>query len=239
MEKNIMFLFLLISINALSQINKSVPIKEQDKLVDDSVVQNRLVALAMQNPVFAEADALINSAQFELKRAKSAWMNTVVVSGNINEFVINNTTINGLPASTLYPKYNFGINVPLGLFSRQEKNISREKVKQYEAQKDSRVRAIRKEVLIRYENYKEKKMLFELQKQLTEGQYSTYQQRQKDYANRELNDLKEVNKEYILWVEQRSQQRTREKDLLVAELELEEIIGMKLSDALNSASLNK
>ena len=94
-------------------------------------------------------------------------------------------------------------------------------------------------MLIRYEDYKERKELLELQKQITDGQYSTYQQKQKDFANGEVNDIKDVNKEYELWILQRSTQRTRERDLQVAQLELEEIIGVPLEEALNSVANNK
>ncbi|MFL5789381.1 MAG: hypothetical protein ACJ748_15075, partial [Flavisolibacter sp.] len=65
------------------------------------------------------------------------------------------------------------------------------------------------------------------------------QQKQKDFANGEVNDIKDVNKEYELWILQRSTQRTRERDLQVAQLELEEIIGVPLEEALASALNNK
>lgn len=235
----IILIFLLISFVSNSQGTILVMDDSRKAFHKDSLIKERLVALAMENPAFKEADALIKAAEYELKRAKASWLNSVVISGNLNEFVINNSTINGLPASTLFPKYNFGVNIPFGLFGNQEKNISKERVKLYEAQKESKIRTIRKEVLIRYENYKEKKVLFDLQKQITDGQYSTYQQRQKEFATRETNKVEDVNKEYELWIEQRSKQRTKERELAVAELELEEIIGMKIQEGINISDQTK
>jgi outer membrane protein TolC len=229
---------LLISLFSYSQSKPASISNSVNNSIPDSAIRERLIVLAMSNPAITEANAMVNSAQYELKRAKTSWLNTVSVSGNINELVVNNTTINGMPASTLFPKYNVGVNLPLGMFSKQEKNISKEKVKVFEAQKEGKTRAIRKEVLIRYENYKEKKELFELQKQMTDGQYSNYQQKQKEYASREISKLEEVNKEFELWVEQRSKQRTKEKELKVAELELEELIGMSITDAIRSVITN-
>ena len=233
-------LYLFISINIVSFCQTTVPKSEWfNNSYKDSLIRQTLVDLAMKNPSLDQADILINTAELELKRAKSSWLNSITVGGNINEFVVNNTTINGIPASTLFPKYNVGVNIPLGLFGRQETNISKEKIKLYESQKESLKRQLIKEVLVRYENYKEKLDVFELQKQITDGQYSTYQQIQKDFASGEIKDIGDVNKEYELWIEQRSKQRTKDKELRIAELELEEIIGIDLITVLSSLELNK
>jgi outer membrane protein TolC len=237
--KTLFFAFLLI-INAKgwSQPGGIASRDSFSNTYNDSLIKQKLVELALANPSITAANAQLEAARYELKGAKMSWLNSVVLSGNINEFVINNTTINGQPASTLYPKYNVGVNLPLGLFSRQEKNISRERVNIYEAGRESQKREVIKAVLIAYENYKEKKELLELQKQITDGQYDTYQQTQKDFASGEIRDIGDVNKEFELWIEHRSKQRTRERDLEIAILELEAIIGIELSTAINSA-LNK
>lgn len=205
----------------------------------DSLIKERLVSLTMENPEVDEASAMISGAEYSLKAAKNSWLNQISVAGNLNEFVINGTKINGLPASTLFPKYNIGVNLPLGIFGRQEKNISRERIKMFTAQKESKINNLKKRVLILYEQYKEKRELFDLQKQITDGQFSTYQQTQRDYASGEINDLKEVNSEYEKWIDQRIKQRSKELDLRVTELEIEELIGMKLSDALRTVAIKR
>lgn len=208
-------------------------------IVADSLIKERLVALVMENPEIDEATAMVNSAEYTLKAAKNNWLNQVSIAGNLNEFVINGTKINGLPASTLFPKYNIGVSLPLGVFTRQEKNISRERIKMFTAQKESKINNLRKRVLILYEQYKEKKELYDLQKQITDGQYSTYQQTQRDYATGEINELKEVNTDYEKWIDQRIKQRSKELDLRVTELEIEELIGMKLVDALRTVAIKR
>ena len=236
----IYFVFILLSIGFASESQvRSISRDSLNNPRVDSLIKQKLIELAMKNPALNESNALIGGAQYELKQSKTLWLNTVTLSGNVNEFVINQTVINGQSVASYFPKYNIGVNVPLGLFGRQDKNISKEKVKVFEAQKETRTREIKKIVLIRYEDYKEKKELLELQKQITDGQYSTYQQKQKDFANGEVNDIKDVNKEYELWILQRSTQRTRERDLQVAQLELEEIIGIPLEEALASVANNK
>lgn len=238
--------FLALSLSVMAQVKtQSKPVATvvtSDSLNNpyiDSLIKQKLVELSLQNPSFKEADAMINSARYELKGAKTLWLNSIVFSGNVNEFVINDTKINGIAASTLYPKYNVGVNIPLGIFTRQEKNIAKEKIKIYDAQKDEKKRAIIKEVLERYENFKEKSELLYLQKLITDDQYSNYQQYQKDFASGEVKDIKEVNKEYQLWLEERTKLRTSDKDLKIAQLEVEEIIGTDLTDVINKVITNK
>src|SRR4051812_49377050 len=142
------FILLCISIVSLSQGKLTISRDSLNNPRVDSLIKQKLVELAMKNPSVNESDALVNSAQYEVKQSKTAWMNSLVVAGNVNEFVINGTKINGQAASSYYPKYNIGLTVPFGLFGRQDKNISLEKVKVFEAQKETRKREIKKTVLI-------------------------------------------------------------------------------------------
>ena len=200
----------------------------------DSAIRTRLIELALKNPALQEADAQIAVSKLQVKEAKSAWLNTIGVSGNINEFVINNSTINGVPAATLFPKYNFGIAIPLGIFSAQQKNIARRRIDVNQAQKELQERTLRKEVMIRYENYREKKELLSLQKQVTDLQFNTYNESQREFASGEVPSIRDVNREYEKWIDQRSKQRTRERDLQIAELEIEELIGVPLADVIRN-----
>ena len=163
MKLAFVFLLSLVGLNSIGQNKIKLTSESLNDPRIDSIIKQKLVELAMKNPAFTEADALVNSAGYELKRAKTSWLNTITVGGNVNEFVVNNTTINGVAASTLYPKYNVGLNIPLGLFGRQEKNLSVEKIKLYQAQKEAKTE-MKKEVLIRYENYKEKRDLLDFRR---------------------------------------------------------------------------
>lgn len=91
----------------------------------------------------------------------------------------------------------------------------------------------------RYENYKEKKELLDLQKLITDEEYSNYQQYQRDFASGEVKDIKDVNKEYQAWLQERTRLRTSEKDLKLAQLEIEEIIGTNFLEVLKTITTNK
>ena len=126
MRKYIIFIFLTISISSFSQVR--IAALKSDSLnhpLIDSLVKQKLIELALKNPVMNQSDAMLGGARYELKGEKTEWLNTLVVSGNINEFVINNTTINGLQASNLYPKYNVGVNIPIGFRARKNRHQHR------------------------------------------------------------------------------------------------------------------
>lgn len=200
----------------------------------DSIVQDRLIQLALENPSIKESGHLIKSAEYELKRAKYSWLSSFIITANINELNINNETINGVPASLFFPRYNFGMILPLNIFVKQEKKIANEKVNQTIARSESSKRMIIREVLVKYENYKEKKDLLDIQKQISDSQFSNYQQKQREYSNGEISEIKVVNIEYESWLEKRLQLRTKERDYVISEIELEEIIGMNVAEAIKS-----
>jgi hypothetical protein len=239
MRTYLAIIFLALGLKSVGQNRPLTDAEVQQNQRTDSLIKQRLIELALKNPAFDASAATLKSAQLELKESKTSTLNQIVISGNVNEFVINGTKINGLSAASYYPKYNIGVNIPLGMFNRQEKNIAREKVKVVEAQNKLNLREIKKTVLIRYEDYKERKELYELQKQITDGQYSNYVQKQKDFQSGEANDMKDLNKEYEMWIQQRASLRSKERDVEVAQLELEEIIGVPLEDAIASAVNNK
>ncbi|WP_315820632.1 TolC family protein [Paraflavitalea speifideaquila] len=75
-------------------------------------IREKLVQLAMQNPSFEIADRNVNVATYQLRRAKGTWFGVISASGNVNEYTINPKSAPSNQA-TLYPKYNFSLNLPL------------------------------------------------------------------------------------------------------------------------------
>jgi outer membrane protein TolC len=200
---------------------------------NDSLIKAKLVDLAIHNPQIDVADAQIKIAQYNLTTAKNSWLGSIDVATNVNEFVIDGTKINGLAASSYYPKYNFGVSVPFDIFSKTkgEKNIATQNIVTAKAVKEDRIRLIKEEVLIRYENYKEKKELARLQKISSEGDNDSYIAAQKSYADGTI-QLAEMNKSYQLYIDSQSKLVTCQRDLNVATIELEEMIGVPISQVL-------
>src|ERR1700743_1891183 len=76
-------------------------------------IRDRLIQLAIQNPSVEIDDRNILVAEYGVKKAKTNILNQISLQGNLNEFSINQNN----PYANLYPKYNVGVVVPLGLFT--------------------------------------------------------------------------------------------------------------------------
>jgi outer membrane protein TolC len=206
----------------------------------DSLIKAKLVSLAINNPELDVDDANIKIAQYGLDMAKSSWLSMVNVAGNVNEFVIDGTRINGTAASTYYPKYNIGATLPFDIFSKTkgEKHIATQNIVLAKALKEDKIRLIKEEVLVRYEDYKEKKELMRLQKISGEGDNDSYIAAQKSYADGTI-QLAEMNKTYQLYIDSQSKLVSAQRDLNVAAIHLEEMIGVPVDQAIHDAVSNQ
>ncbi len=212
-------------------------VNNSDNGKNDSLIKAKLIGLAANNPDIVIADAGIKIAQTDYVVAKNSWLGSLNVSSNVNEFVIDGTYINGIAASTYYPKYNVGLSVPLDIFSKTKgaKNVATQNIVIAKAAKDNRLRLIKEEVLIRYENYKQEKELARLQKIVTEEDNDFYIAAQKSYADGTI-QLIDMNKTYQIYIASQSKLVSSQHDLNVAIIHLEEMIGMPLDQALASTA---
>ncbi|HEX3934683.1 MAG TPA: TolC family protein [Puia sp.] len=131
-------------------------------LVSDTVVENRLVALALQAPRYDAAGHLINVSKSQLSLARRAWFNLLTVSVNYNDQTFAKQQAN---AAYVYPKYFFGLTVPIGLFFTMGPQVhaAREQVKIAEDNQEELARTIRMDILTKYHTYKNYEALILLQ----------------------------------------------------------------------------
>jgi outer membrane protein TolC len=198
----------------------------QDSPVD---IRERLVQLAMQNPGVEIDDRNILVAQYGIKRAKTNILNQVSLQGNLNEFSISQNN----PYANLYPKYNIGVVVPLGLFSTRsaDVNIARQNYNITIAQKNDHYRVLKEAVLTKYEDYLMDKQLVDLQRQLSEDVHSDFLKAEQDYANAKIK-IDDYNRAYREYNLQNTKLITLQRNLNVDILEIERYIGVKLEDVL-------
>ncbi len=197
-------------------------------LNQDSLIKVKLVQLAYDNPAFAVADANIRIAELEQKRANYSWLSSLNAGANINEFVINNS-----PAASFFPKYNLGISIPFNIISKSkaEKKIAAQNLIINNENKKEKLQVMKTVVLSLYENYKEKKELLRLQKIGMDDDYQAYLAAQKNYADGSI-ELDEMNRIYKSYVSEQGKLITKEKELNIAVIQLEELIDMPLQAAL-------
>jgi len=198
----------------------------------DEMIKNRLVKLAMNNPALDASEAKLRIAEIDKKRAKSSILGSVNLGANINEFVINNSA-----AASFFPKYNLGVAIPLDLFSKTKalKRTATQNILIAEAEYSVQENNIREAVLMLYENYKEKKQLLELQKISMEEDYTNYQRAQQDYAD-EVISLMEMNRFYKAYITEKANLVSLEKEMNIATIQLETIIGTTMEKALPAAN---
>jgi outer membrane protein TolC len=196
-------------------------------------IRERLVQLALQNPQYEMADHASRAAGYQIKIAKSAYLGLLSAQGNINEFTINKNAarVNNVTYPVLYPKYNFSLNVPFDIFARTKNStkIAEENYYLAEAMKNDKFREVKADVLTRYENYLLAKQLVEYQGKLTQGEYSSLKRAESDFAENliKLDDLELAQKNYIT---EQVKSLTLQKDLNLAKIEIERVIGVKIED---------
>lgn len=205
-------------------LRKQPPVQQVD---EDQAIKNKLVKLAQKNPAFIADDAAIEIAVLNRKKANSSWLSSVVIGGNLNEFSINNS-----PAGNFYPKYNFGVQLPLDIYARNknERKVGDQNIIIANAGKEDRLNKVKAETLIRYENFKEQRDLTNLQKISVDNNYSDYLAAQANFADNAIT-VDVLNKIYQGYVFEQFKLVQLKKEFNVAIIQLEEMIGMSLAKA--------
>jgi outer membrane protein TolC len=197
-----------------------------------------LVSLAMNNPRIRYNADLAEQFNQLYRKSKISWLNAITIQGNLNEYSINENA--ATKAENLYPKYNFGLNIPLGfpwVTSRQTKSDYAKSQAMLEEVETER-RNVRKEVLINYHDYIMNKRLLELQEQVISDWHIIYLKTEEKFrkgqvtlesfygTTRIYND--ELNKEVVLTA-----------SINNSAAEIEDLIGMNLGDAIQMINDHK
>jgi outer membrane protein TolC len=210
--------------NKLSKTSKSISSTLYSTLKDDEAIKEKLISLALANPGIAIAISNINNAEIAKRKAKTSILSAVNLGGNLNEFVISNPQ-----AAAFFPKYNFGLNLPLDLFARNKaaKKTAQEMLLIAKAQKEELENNLRTRVLVQYEIYKQEKTLLQLKKISLEDASGNYEKAQKDFQNETIT-LDDLNKIYKIALSEKEQLVSKEKDFNIAVIMLEDLVGVKL-----------
>jgi outer membrane protein TolC len=196
-------------------------------------IREKLVQLALQNPTYEMADNTVAIERYTVRLAKSNWLSIVTIAGNINEFTISPEAANGNIYALYYPKYNFGISIPLNYVGLNSNNvkIARMNLLNAEAARNDKFRQIKADVLTRYEDYLLAKEMVEFQTRISQDQYELYKRGEKDYEDG-LIKLEEYDKFYINWTAEQIKLLTYKRNLNVMKLDLERMTGVSLDSIL-------
>jgi outer membrane protein TolC len=172
----------------------------------------------------------VNIARYEVKQSNTAWLETIRLAGNLNEFTINKAA-DAYDRAAFWPKYNIGASISLGMFfsipytikkNREALIISQEHV-------DAQKLAVRNNVLKLYNEYLMLERIFKLQSQTlldTETSHKLAEQRfKRGEITYETYGLSLASYNDIMIAQLQS-----ERDFKNAKLDLEQWIGIKLED---------
>lgn len=193
----------------------------------------KLVQLAWQNSPETEIlNRQVNISNYKVKQAKRDWLSHVLVSGNLNEFNIKDFaggTTN--PVASYYPRYNVGVAFSLGnLFNDNLKTrISREEMQIAIQNINKEKLAVRAEVLSKYQVYTSNRELLRIKNQIMTDSYSDFKLKEQSFSRGEIS-LMDYNIALDRYNQQLINKVQAEKDLELARIDVERLIGMKLSD---------
>jgi outer membrane protein TolC len=201
--------------------------------LSDTVIENRLVQLVYQGP---EYDASVHQgriAELELKRAKSTWLNLLTISTNYNDQSFAKPTSTNGQAAYVYPKYYFGITIPLGIFFSQGNQVktARESIANSKDQQDILARTLKQQVLSKYKHYKVYAAQIEMENELSNDVIVSANQ-----AEQSFRQGKVTVDQYILAQRAKNEEMVKimnlqlEQDLV--RLDIERMIGVSLDSVL-------
>jgi outer membrane protein TolC len=206
----------------------------------DSVAE-KLVAMAMTNASIRSAENLSEQFKYLYKASKTSWLNNIALQGNINEYSFNqNNAADPLRQSTQYPKYNFGVLVPIGMFFNNPKQVKADYFKYQYALEQINVEKqnIRREVLINYHDYMMNKDLLAQHQQLVNDWRIIHLKNEQKFSKGEIS-LEAFYNSTKTYTDELSKQANLTDAVKVSSARLEALIGMNVEDALAQINASK
>ena len=195
-----------------------------------SAIEEKLVQLALQGP---EAKALEHQNKindYQLKSAQNQWLNLLALSANYNDQSFTKTPT----TNYVYPKYFFGLTVPLGtILSKTAVKSARESIEIGKNNQEILRRTIREQVLTAYKEYKAYNELISIQGELVNDVQAELVKAEEKFKNGTItieayNIAQKSNNSELAALINLKLQRDLKK------LEIEKMIGVRLETVLNS-----
>jgi outer membrane protein TolC len=200
----------------------------------DSLIQEKLVTLALQGPQYQVTKHQIKYSQYQLSKIKKSWLNLLSLSANFNDQTFAKTSNPAVgTAQIYYPKYFFGVTIPLGVIFSIGPDIkgARENVEIARDNQEQRARQIRSEVLSKYKQWRNYSQLIGLQNTIVDDEQAAVGAIEKKFRDGtatfdQYNQLsKEFNNDLATKLNLQLSQ-----DLM--KLEIEELIGTNLENVI-------
>jgi len=205
--------------------------------VNDTAVENRLVELALKGPEYDGSVHQGRIAQLELKRAKSTWLNLLTISTNYNDQSFAKPASTSGQATYVYPKYFFGITIPLGIFFSQGNQVktARESIANSKDQQEILARTLKMQVLTKYKQYKFYAAQIEMENELSNDVMVNATQAEQNFRQGKI-----TVEAYILSQRTKNEEMVKIMNLQLQQdlirLDIERMIGVSLDSILRPYS---
>lgn len=194
-------------------------------------VSEKLAEFAVNNYQIMMQKSRVNEMQYEVKKSKAAWLNNIAVTGNLNEANLKSSTTGG--QNVFFPRYNFGLTLPLGTFftKSNDTKIAKEKYNQEVYNLKGQLELLKKAIKVEYQNYLSNKYFIALHESVIQDEKVLLSVVETKFSKNEVSldaytqSSKRYNDALIKKVELL-------KNLNTSKLELEGLLGMKLEEAL-------
>lgn len=200
------------------------------------VIAKGLAQIAIANSSVNKADeANVKAVEYSYKAQKTSWLDNFRASGNLNEFTLGKTigTADPYQGRAFYPRYNFGVGFPLGIFVNQPKQT---KAQYYRYQAELENLNVTKQnlglqTMTLYFDYVRTQRLYELQEEALQDASFAFSKSEEKFSKGEVN-LDVYTLTSRRYNAERAAKVTLERDLMVYKAQLEMLIGMPLEAAL-------
>ncbi len=201
-------------------------------LLPDSIIESKLVELALQGPLIKSASHQNKIDEYQLKTAKSAWTNMLTISANYNDRTFSKVD----PTSNLvYPKYYSGITIPLGtLFSRTAVKAAREQLEIGRNNQEISERNLKMDVLSKYSQFKALSELIVSQQQVVDDFQAAFLENEKKYSDKSIT-IEVYNLSSKNYNDEKAKLINLQLQKTLIQLDIERLIGVPLESILYSS----
>lgn len=196
---------------------------------DTSGIEAKLVLIALKRPEYDAAYHLIRNSNHELSKARNSWLNLLSITLNYNQFDFTPQT----GAAYVYPKYFFGLTIPVGFIFTRFSDIKIAKENQVIARDNQQelARTIAADVKTQYRTYLNYQSMLAVQINIVNDEQAVFLQVEKNFRDGKtgIDAYNTANKTYNSAILQQLQYKLLSDQTKVA---LEHDLGMTLEDAL-------
>lgn len=218
---------LVITSNLLAQnIDYNKIILPKEAVTED--MGEKLVRIAWENhPSNESVKKNREIASKEVNLARWSWLNQISGRGNLNEFTINPDPLR----NNFFPRYNFGVTIPLGIVVETTNNTKIAKLEYDRADLEIKNQKliVRNQVLKAYQNFLMTEKLLKLKNEITENEYTNFLSEEEKFENGTvtLEEYRIATKAYNAELESKIIASNKYEN---AKLELEMLIGVPLEE---------